>query len=228
MIDLEKIRHGTLNEEPWSWAMVETLFSPADVAALAATFPRDHFKLVSGYGGEKDYEYEARPLIVMGETTVSYRSQLSPPWQRLADDLLSPAYRDAVAARSGCELSSALLEVNAFHYGPGASLGPHPDLPEKLVTHVLYFNDQWNVEDGGCLTILRSRDAASAIAVVPPLAGNSVLLVRSDDSWHAVSPVVRDCRLSRRSVTVTFYRPGSVSSMWPPDQQPQLHDYAGE
>lgn len=228
MIDLQKINRGTLQREPYSWAMIGELFSPPDAAALAASFPRDHFKLVSGYGGEKDYEYEARALIVMGETTVSHRQHLSPQWQQLADDLMSPAYRDAVASLSGRDLSSALLEVNVFHYGPGASLGAHPDLPDKLVTHVLYFNEQWNVDDGGCLTILRSNDPASVAAVIPPIAGNSALLVRSDDSWHAVSPVVRGCRLSRRSMTATFYRPGSVSSMWPPGEQPVLHDYTGD
>jgi hypothetical protein len=228
VIDLQRIAGGTLRSEPYGWATIGELFSPADGAALARSFPRDHYKLVSGYGGEKDYEYEARPLIVMGETTVSFREDLSPQWQLLADNLLSPAYREAVAALSGCDLSSALLEVNVFHYGPGASLGAHPDLPDKLVTHVLYFNEQWNVSDGGCLTILRSNDPASVAAVIPPLVGNSALLVRSDDSWHAVSPVVRGSRLSRRSVTATFYRPGSVSSMWPPGEQPALHDYTGD
>jgi hypothetical protein len=49
--------------------------------------------------------------------------------------------------------------------------------------------------------------------------------VRSDNSWHAVSPVVRDSPISRRSVTVTFYRPGSLSSMWPAGDTTPLHRY---
>ena len=38
---------------------------------------------------------------------------------------------------------------------------------------------------------------------VSPLVGNSAVLVRSDDSWHAVSRVAEHCRLSRRSLTAT-------------------------
>lgn len=228
VIDLQKIVRGTLQNEPYSWAMIDGLFSPADAAALARSFPRDHFKLVAAYGGEKDYQYEARALIGMNDASIAHREHLSPAWQQLADDLLSAEYRNAVSSLSGCDLSAALFEVNVFHYGPGASLGAHPDLPDKLVTHVLYFNDAWNVADGGCLTILRSKDPADVAAVIPPLAGNSAVLVRSDHSWHAVSPVVPGCRLSRRSLTATFYRPGSSSSMWPAGEQPELHDYAEE
>jgi Rps23 Pro-64 3,4-dihydroxylase Tpa1-like proline 4-hydroxylase len=90
------------------------------------------------------------------------------------------------------------------------------DLKDKIVTHVFYFNRAWDKTDGGCLTILRSPSMADVVADVAPLLGNSSVLVRSDKSWHAVSRVVEGCRRSRRSMTVTFYHPGSLSTMWPP------------
>ena len=62
-------------------------------------------------------------------------------------------------------------------------------------------------------------------AEIPPIVGHSAVLVRSDDSWHAVSRVVNGSRTSRRSLTATFYRPGSVSSMWPPGEVVPLRDY---
>ncbi|HST50856.1 MAG TPA: hypothetical protein VLJ61_02515 [Pyrinomonadaceae bacterium] len=65
-------------------------------------------------------------------------------------------------------------------------------------------------------------DAAASIA---PVVGNSVVLVRSEKSWHAVSPVVKGCRRSRLSMTVTFYSPGAVSTMWPPGDATPLHRY---
>lgn len=228
MIQLDRISHGTLNSEPFQWAEIGGLYEPDDAAALAQTYPHDHFKLVSGYGGEKDYEYEARALISMGGSDIAYREFLSPAWRQLADDLLSPAYRAALSSLTGRDLTTAPVEVNVFHYGPGTELGPHSDLPDKVVTHVLYFNETWDVANGGCLNILRAKDAAAVAAIIPPVVGNSAVLVRSDSSWHAVSPVVRECRQSRRSVTVTFYRPGSKSSMWPPDDKTPLHDYGAK
>src|SRR5438105_7437559 len=99
---------------------------------------------------------------------------------------------------TSCDLTTAPMEVNVFHYGPGANLGPHPDLEDKLVTHVLYFNRSWNREDGGCLTILRSSDPADVAAEIEPIVGNSSVVVRSEESWHAVSRVVDGCQRSRR------------------------------
>ncbi|MEA2490931.1 MAG: hypothetical protein QOH21_2723, partial [Acidobacteriota bacterium] len=226
LIDLQRITGGTLRNDPYQWAAIDELFSPHDAIALAETFPVDHFKRVEAYGGEKDYAYDARLLIGMGARTVARREHLSAAWQRLADDLRSPEYREAIETLTGCDLSGAPLEVNVFHYGPGGSLGPHADLPDKLVTHVLYFNRTWNAADGGCLTILGAKDANALVAEIPPVVGNSALLVRSDHSWHAVSPVVASSPLSRRSLTATFYRPGSISSMWPPGDETPLHDYA--
>jgi SM-20-related protein len=228
MIDLERIAKHKLETSPYRWAMIDGLFSAEDAAALASTFPRDHFKRLADYAGEKDFEYEARALIGMGERSISREAHLSAAWRTLANDLLSDRYRDAMSTLTGFDLGTAPLEVNVFHYPPGGSLGAHPDLSDKIVTHVLYFNDAWNVADGGCLEILRSRDAGDVASTIPPVVGNSAVLVRSDDSWHAVSPVVKSCRLSRRSLTATFYRPGSRSTMWPDGDETPLHTYGAD
>jgi SM-20-related protein len=226
MLILNRIAQHQLETEPYRWAVIDGRFSPADAASLASTYPRDHFKRLADYGGEKDFEYEARALIGMGEQAVSRREELSPAWQALAGDFLSLEYRQAMSSLTGFDLSPAPLEVNVFHYPPGGSLGAHPDLLDKIVTHVLYFNDSWNDDDGGCLTILGSSNPHDVVKAVSPLVGNSAVLVRSDNSWHAVSPVVKTCRRSRRSLTATFYHPGSVSTMWPPGDATPLHDYA--
>jgi hypothetical protein len=228
MIHLDRISEHKLEIEPYRWALFDGLFSPGDGKALATTYPHDHFKRLSAHGGEKDYDYEARSLIRMGADTPSFPAELSTAWRGFAEDLLSPAYRNAMSLLTGCDLSDSPLEVNVFHYGPGASLGAHPDLSDKVLTHVFYFNESWNPKDGGCLSILRSPDSKDIVAEVPPLVGTSAVIVRSESSWHAVAPVVNGSQVSRRSVTVTFYRPGSESSMWPPDDATPLHRYGGE
>jgi hypothetical protein len=225
MIDLSRIEGRSLETEPYRWAFVGKLFRPRDAAALAASYPRDHFKTVTGYDNEKGYSYEARALVSMGAHEASNADALSPSWRALAADLVSPAYRRALGRLTGCALDDVPVEVNVFHYGPGAWLGPHVDLKDKILTHVLYFNREWNEPDGGCLTILRSSSAIDAHATITPVVGNSAVLVRSETSWHAVSRVAAGCQRSRRSMTVTFYLPGSISTMWPPGDATPLHPY---
>ncbi len=227
MLNLQSVRSHQLESVPYRWGLVDNLFDAGDARSLTATYPCDHFKLVAGHDGEKGFEFEARALIVMGGNTVAYADELSEAWRALAADLLSPDYRAAISGLTGCDLTEAPMEVNVHHYGPGCSLGAHTDFPEKLATHVLYFNDSWNRSDGGCLRILRSGDLADVAAEISPIVGNSAVLVRSEKSWHAVSSVVSDSPRSRRSMTVTFYRPGSVSAMWPSGDATPLHRYSG-
>lgn len=227
MISFERFTPELLAAEPYRWAFVGQLFAAPDAADLVSTFPRDHFKTVKGYDGEKGYEYEARSLVMMGANVASRPESLSPSWRRLADDLLSVDYREAMSRLTGMDLSELPLEINVFHYGSSAWLGPHVDLADKLVTHVLYFNDEWDECDGGCLTILRSSNMNDAERVILPLIGNSAVLVRAENSWHAVSRVRDECSVSRRSLAVTFYRPGSPSTMWPVGDRAKLHTYRG-
>lgn len=227
VIDLTRIERGTLATQPYEWAFIDNLFSPVNAAALSGSFPRDSYKTVKGYDGEKGYAYEARALVHMGASAPAHPTGLSSVWRQLAEDLLAPGYRAALTRLLRRDVSSLPMEVNVFRYPPRAWLGPHVDLKDKLITHVFYFNDVWHEGQGGCLNVLRSPDMGDAAATVAPLVGHSALLVRSEHSWHAVSPVVEDCSQSRLSMTVTFYRPGSVSTMWPPGDTTPLHSCDG-
>jgi hypothetical protein len=214
VLHLDSFSRSSLHSEPFAYAVINGLFEPADGAKLAATYPTDHYRIVSG-GEEKAYRYDARPLVPFGGTDVCFPDQLSAEWRALATDLANPAYRNAIGAFTHLDLSDAPLEVNIFHYGPRCLLEPHRDLDDKIVTHVLYFNDAWDPADGGCLRILRSSDVNDCVCEVPPIVGSSAIIVQSDRSWHAVPEVKPGVHRSRRSMTVTFYRPGSTSTLFP-------------
>jgi lipopolysaccharide transport system ATP-binding protein len=53
MMQFEVIESCALRSNPCGWAAVEGLYSAQNAEALAATFPRDHYKAVKGYDGEK-------------------------------------------------------------------------------------------------------------------------------------------------------------------------------
>jgi len=219
VLKFKSLTRARMNRTQYDWAFANGIFSARNARSLVATYPSDHYKTVKGYDGEKGYEYEARPLIHLGATSISFPDKLSDSWRQLAMDLLSSKYREALTALTGRDLMTVPMEAYVCHFGDGAWLGPHLDLKEKIVTHVLYFNEDWDVKNGGCLNILGSSNVLDCIAQVPPNVGNSSVLVRSNNSWHSVSKVADYCTVSRKSMNVIFYHPGSVSTMWPPDDK---------
>jgi len=227
VLRFERLAGGSLARQPFEWAEVGDLFLPRDGAALASSYPSDRFKTVTGYDGEKHYAYEARALVHLGGRGVEAAGGLSESWRQLASDLLSPSYRVALSRLIGRDLSTAPMEAYVCHYGADAWLGPHLDLHDKVLTHVLYFNIAWDAADGGCLKILNSKNIDDEVATILPVVGNSSILIRSDRSWHAVSKVRTNAPESRRSMNVIFYRPGAKSTMWPKGDATSLHDYRG-
>lgn len=214
VLRMDALSRGTLRQEPFPHAVVDGLFDPAHARALSATYPADHYRIVSG-GAEKLYRYDARPFVAFGRDEVAFEDDLAPEWKVLGRELASPAYREALGRLASIDLTDAPFEANLFHYGPRRLLEPHRDLADKIVTHVLYFNDAWDPADGGCLRILRSSNIDDYVTEVPPLIGSSVVLVRSEQSWHGVPAVRPGVTRSRRSMTATFYRPGSSSTLFP-------------
>jgi hypothetical protein len=225
ILNFNRLASCSLFTKPYEWAAVDKLFIPKDATALADTYPCDKFKTVKGYDGEKSYAYEARPLVHLGGTSVAFSEGLSESWRRLASDLLSPSYRDAMSRLTGRDLSTAPMEAYVCHFGTDAWLGPHLDLKDKVLTHVFYFNKEWDAADGGCLKILNSSKMDDEVGTISPIVGNSSVIVRSDKSWHAVSKVVKNSPESRRSMNVIFYRPGAKSTMWPEGDATPLHSY---
>lgn len=225
ILNLSKLSNTQLQNKPYKWAMVDRMFLYEYISEIVDAYPLKYFKTVKGYDGEKGYEYEVYSLIHMGAKKVTHPDSLSNAWLRFAQDLLSTDYRKAVSKLIGIDVTNAPMEANLFHFGPGAWLGPHQDLKDKIVTHVFYFNENWEEADGGCLRILGAKNMEDIVAKIPPNIGNSSILVRSENSWHAVEKVAENSSISRRSVTVTFYHPNSISTMWPPNDKPNLHDY---
>nr|BFE95847.1 hypothetical protein GCM10020185_63830 [Pseudomonas brassicacearum subsp. brassicacearum] len=62
----------------------------------------------------KNYDYEARALVDMGTHTIAFPEELSEAWLRLAQDLGSAGYREAMSELAGIDLRSVPMEVNVF------------------------------------------------------------------------------------------------------------------
>jgi Polysaccharide pyruvyl transferase/2OG-Fe(II) oxygenase superfamily len=214
MLNLDAIRSAPLQSDPFEWALVDRAIERSDAETLLDTFPVEDFWVIEDDDGEKSYSYAARPLVTLGSEAVALGSELAPAWRELGEDLVTPAYRDALGALIGRSLADARMEASIWRWDADAQLGPHRDMEEKIVTQVFYLSRIWDRGWGGCLRILRSRAGTDIAAELPPEGGTASVLVRSGSSWHSVSPVLGAAREPRRSIIVTWFRPDSSSPVW--------------
>jgi SM-20-related protein len=95
------------------------------------------------------------------------------------------------------------LELHLAHYPVGARYRKHLDrhahTRERLVTCILYLNENWEEDDGGQLRLYLSGDDESRYADVLPRAGVLVTFL-SGEFHHEVLPA----RRSRLSITGWF------------------------
>lgn len=223
MINLEVLDPGRADDHPYRWAQMTDLIDPRWLPALEREFPLDHYRIVKGDDGEKTYSYAARPMVSM-DGGLPFHDHLSPAWRRLTEQVASTGLAARLSDVVDLDISQAPMECNAHRYGPGDDLGPHTDLPIKIVTLVVYFTPVASGLKGGDFLVLDGQDATRVVAAVPATSGNAVTFRRADNSWHAVAPVARDSGGYRQTLTITFYQPGSKSSMWPEGEHIPLVD----
>ena len=79
----------------------------------------------------------------------------------------------------------------------------HTDGPSKVMTMLVYMNDQWSKDDGGRLRVLYDEDHFEPYAVeVPPTMGTVFGFLRSDKSWHGHRPFIGE----RKVVQIAWVR----------------------
>jgi hypothetical protein len=204
MIRTEAIRSAVLQREPFRWSHVDGLFSDEDLRLLSCEFPSDQFVMTRREtGSDKRYVTAARPLRDRSGRRHG-ESGLTPAWRMLLEALCSPVYAEALGALTGEDVRDHVFDIGCFRYGPGGFVSPHTDKEQKSIGHVLYFNPDWDPAWGGVFRILDRPDERAVRAEIPPLAGQSVVLVRSDRSWHCVTPVIGPAE--RLAVHVDFWR----------------------
>jgi SM-20-related protein len=213
LVNINAIRTAKLADQPYPYAVLDNSFAdPTTTAALAAEFPSAGFRYdvrESNEDGKKRYRTHNYQLVSFGRLAEDNAATLSLRWRQVLDELMSDSYRGAVAALTGADLTGTVPDIRLVRYARDCWIEPHVDRPDKVVTHLFYLNLHWQEEWAGALRILRSHDMDDYERQVFPLAGNSVVMVRTDAAWHAVPPVCSSDGQERKTLLVHFALPGA-------------------
>jgi SM-20-related protein len=196
---LDSLRCADWQTEPWRYAYIPAALPSPIAEQIAAEFPAELLKRCSRLDGEKSYRFSTASV---GAATRWVGGVTALP--KLIETLASECYRKLLGILTGTDLDDARLTTSLWEYASGDWLVPHVDKADKIVTQIFYLTPGWKEHNGGRLLVLGSSDQRDVRAAHIPALGSSAVLVRSDDSWHAVEAPLPDTP-ARRSLTATFW-----------------------
>jgi SM-20-related protein len=194
---------SALKTRPFSWARVEETFRPEVARLLSDQFPDKG--LNETLNGDSSCEHIRRRTIVTEGRIKTGGPTLPEAWSELMAVLISDRYVRAVEELAGRSLKGTLLNARICSQASGCPIPPHTDLPNRVVTQIIYLTPDWRSSWRGEIDILRSADPEDVAESLAPRFNSSVLIVRSDNSYHSVRRV-SDLAAPRRSLLLKFLK----------------------
>lgn len=207
MLNIDAVLNAKMFDFPFKWGVADGLL-PLDQCGMQMCddFPIDSFRYRRYLNGR----YMRRLLVPLGDSAAFRAEELSGSFNELAADLTGAPYRDALSRATGIDLQNSPMEAAIWRADASTKYALHDDDPNKLLTHVIYFNHDWKKRDGGALQILASQVEDDVVVEVVPRLGMSVLICRSENSWHNITQISDTAQDTRNTITVHFYRPGTT------------------
>ncbi len=165
-LNLEKLRSAEVATEPYMFTLLPGFLSPGSVSAINATYPNI----------EKGGSYPIESL----ESNMTIKEVI--------DELDGPEFEQVIAEKFGVELQGRPKMYSLRGYTRSKDGRIHTDSKDKIITVLLYLNENWN-QDGGRLRILNNgNNVDDYVMEVPPDNGTLLVFKRSDNSWHGHHP----------------------------------------
>jgi SM-20-related protein len=190
-------RACTVYTRPFDWALIPSLFTRKFATTLAVTFPESGFRLTGDGSASRRFFYQG---LISGGTLQPSVQNMHAAWRALAHMLASKDYAKALGDLVGIDVQGLTADAALCVYSPRCWLRPHTDRDIRILTQVIYLNEEWSAEWGGCLRLLRSERLNDPAVEILPVLNKSVVFLRSDRSWHAVMPVKQQSGRQRRSL----------------------------
>jgi len=189
VLDFQALRRTRMHSWPYAWATVENFIRPAQALQLSREFPDTGFSLTRrDRGTDKMYVVASRTVVALGAGRCD-GAPLSNLWEHLVLALMSAEYREVLTDVTGIDIRGDLMEIGLYRYAAGGFVSPHCDKRGKSIGQILYFNTNWRPEWGGAFRILSGPSEDVVCQEIWPTTGSSLILTRSETSWHCVSAV---------------------------------------
>lgn len=174
IIDFASLRDAQPAHEPYDFILASRFLKQDAVEDLRRDFP---------------------PIDKPGYLTVD-EVKIQGRFKQLIDELEGPDLTEELSRKFGLDLHpyprlTTIMKRSQPKYG-----AIHTDGPSKIMTMLVYMNDEWEQDAGGRLRVLYDGKNYEPYALeVPPTMGTMFAFLRSDNSWHGHLPFVGERRV---------------------------------
>ncbi len=165
-INISKLRAAQIQVDPFDYVVVPGFLSPESVALINRTYPN------IGRGGSYPIESLDASMAI----------------KEVIDELDGPEFEQIIGEKFDVDLSGRPKMYSLRGYTRSKDGQIHTDSKDKIITVLLYLNENWQ-QPGGRLRILKNgHDVDDFVTEVPPDDGTLLVFKRSDKSWHGHHP----------------------------------------
>jgi SM-20-related protein len=165
-LNLDALRAAKVETDPYQFTIVPGFLGTASVSRINATYPTI----------EKGGSYPIESL----DNTMAIKEVIA--------ELDGPDFEALIEEKFGVELKGRPKMYSLRGYTRAKDGSIHTDSKDKIITVLLYLNENWQ-QPGGRLRILRnSTDVDNYATEVAPDNGTLLVFKRSDTSWHGHHP----------------------------------------
>ena len=162
ILDLDKLRAQPLARDPFPFVVASGMLKPGAIKKLSHDFP------AIGDGGV--YPVDILPL--------------GPSMRRLVEELSGPEFRKAVEEKFGLDLKGRPPMVTLRGRSREKDGRIHRDSDDKVVSLLLYLNEDWPHQVGNLRMLRSPDDLESTVAEIPSRAGTLVIFEVKPNGWH--------------------------------------------
>ncbi|NIX77224.1 2OG-Fe(II) oxygenase [Microvirga terricola] len=167
LINLASLRAAEASRDPYNYVLAPEFLQKSAIDDLRRDFP---------------------DITKPGYLTVD-EVKLHGRFKQLIEELEGPELTEELSRKFGLDLHpyprlTTIMKRSQPKYG-----AIHTDGPSKVMTMLVYMNDEWEKDDGGRLRVLYDgQDYEKYKLEVPPMMGTMFAFLRSDNSWHGHLP----------------------------------------
>ncbi len=166
LIQLDRLADAEPVREPFEYVVVKDFLQPQQIDKIIADFP------------------DIRDAGSLPTSQIECRGQFA----KLLAEMQGPGLRQLIEDKFTIDLTDKPSMVTVRGRVRKTDGKIHHDTKTKLITALLYLNEEWE-SSGGRLRLLRDgQDINSTIEEIPPIAGTLLLFKVSNNSWHGHLP----------------------------------------